>query len=1384
MAWDILVKPQFDNGGGGVVTSQPGTLVVYDAEGNVIDTVQVGGAKGHEGYKAQVSSLAAGQGASIEFTPSGGSPQTYNLTTPGARHEFSFGNSEPTLVSDKGAIGSPTGSGASGVPSGFAPGSIGTGAFPAYLGGSFPSPFLADFNPIEAAPYSFTDPQAFAEQFGAFNREEYAKNFGQSQDFALQTLETELQGLYGFVPAAAALKRNELAKDNFFNQVQRTTQLDMALPGVRGQLADQGQRAETYAGGRLPDDFQDRALEIGIRSEAADNAYAGGFGAASSVSRKASDLMSARERFGIAQYGEGLLGQNINQRAQIELAPTSYSDAGQQIRVTPEVGAGRLAMENLDRLNNLTTISASEGLQSVTQQNQFQTSLEQGTRQFNASNSFAASQFNAGVQNEFALTKFGYDVGFAGTIAGAAQTDINTQFALNQQKRAEEIFQDYQQQSQQAGTASSIAGAVGALPGIISSLENIYDLFSGGGGGTQGDPGTGTGGAGTGAGGSFDTGGGSGSSSGDAGSPIDPGGLTPPSDNPYAGFSEQDFANIPDDDDADFDFGDGGDDVAFDTEGDSFDFSKMAYGNDMLSPDKKEAVLAANAALKTAGISIVKGPNSVPAGVNNQGQKLYADPKLASSNNLGTGAQLVTQTQSILQPFGVFNAQDASNFAKLSSTVSSPQTIGQLNQFRGAQNQKGFINATISNLKASGGSAKLNDTGSKAYVKAATTAAQLYANWDRMSGAQKALGLASLGLQTYRLTTGKNLARTPIIESKRDAFGRVTQKGFTVGDALGVFQAGFNAYALAKNWNQLNTFQKVLGASTNAVQLAHIADNLGMLGSGTAGQAAQISATQLTSMGWSPQPGWGIGAAVGASGATIPQGYTQVANTPSGDVVIIPESNAPSASVTQEGGFLQTAGNVLGVVGGAYQTYQGIQQGGVRGGINAVTGAAQAIQSGGALLGSGGTASGAAGASNLVPGSAAGTGGAGASAGAGGTSASGGASVGAGAGLPSALPGALGAASILGGSQIVAANWGRGGAEGGAIGAVGGSAIAGGMYALGATNPYALAAVVTVSAIGGLAKTGKHGDQLKRDSVRQVFESSGLMKREKRAIGAGAFETGSFVTLADGSKFNLAVDGRGGKHQHRYQPTGEQGRDFLASYDIDYTNDLDFATGMGGIALSRMLVGGKATQSDQMGGQIGNAALANIGFGKDMTKENFDKAMSNMRAFYAQSNIGSKADAYALANKAYYEGRLNETDVIQAQQAFNMIFDDNGYESAKTLLTGRERGMEVAPNSEYEQTVATTPQEEQEFEAQRKRFGKIRAAQRSSSRGEQSGSIASFMEAKRLSEATPLDIQGPSGTFSREAAIKKYNTIPRDQRKLSLNAYLTSEEKRFNSMAA
>lgn len=464
-----LYKPSFGHGGGGIVNPSGTHISIKDSDGNVIyeNGTPVKGTEGSK-WVLPVSKIPAGATFSIDGGPA------YTISDPSQRLQYDpTKGGAPTSVGGSGSGGG--GGGSSGVPGQFAPGSIGFGSTPAYIGNLFPT---AKLSPL--APYNFTDPMAFAKQFGNFNRGEIAKNFNESKDLALNELSTELSSLKGFVPAASALKRNETSIDNQFNQQQRTAQVNSVLPNAAGDLAAQRARATSYASGQVPDSVTggENALELGIRSASADASRAGGFGATSSVARKSSDLLSTQQSINLSKYGDSLLSSNINQTASLFLAPTEFSNAGSQVSVNPSASASSLINSNLGQIDNLASISASTALGSNVQQNQYRTSQTQ-----------ANSDLNTNTQNQFALDLFGYQASYANSVAGAAQTNTNTGLELQQQQMYQQIAQEEMALQQEQGTISSITSGLGSLAkffggsgGGSSIFSGISSLFGSGGG--------------------------------------------------------------------------------------------------------------------------------------------------------------------------------------------------------------------------------------------------------------------------------------------------------------------------------------------------------------------------------------------------------------------------------------------------------------------------------------------------------------------------------------------------------------------------------------------------------------------------------------------------------------------------------------------------------------------------------------------------------------------------------------------------------------------------------------------------------------------------------------------------------------------------------------
>lgn len=285
---------------------------------------------------------------------------------------------------------------------------------------------------MTAADYTLLDPADVQAEFGDITRNEIRKNSALSSDLALDAIDTELQGLLNYAPTAANLQRQQVALDNTTNQAERLRMLEQADPNIRADLESQRGRASAYAEGRVPDSIQDRLLELGIQSSAADRAASGGFGKGSSAALKAGQLMSAEKRIALSQYGDQLLSNNIGQRTSTLLADQQYATGGSQISVMPTFSAGQAAMAIASEANQ-GNITARDALANKTQQAQFKAELEQDTNKTNLTVASQRDLSQAQINLQAATTNADNDIRtqVAGKEINSAERRFNTELKTN-----------------------------------------------------------------------------------------------------------------------------------------------------------------------------------------------------------------------------------------------------------------------------------------------------------------------------------------------------------------------------------------------------------------------------------------------------------------------------------------------------------------------------------------------------------------------------------------------------------------------------------------------------------------------------------------------------------------------------------------------------------------------------------------------------------------------------------------------------------------------------------------------------------------------------------------------------------------------------------------
>lgn len=142
--------------------------------------------------------------------------------------------------------------------------------------------------------------------------------------------------------------------------------------------------------------------------------------------------------------------------------------------------------------------------------------------------------------------------------------------------------------------------------------------------------------------------------------------------------------------------------------------------------------------------------------------------------------------------------------------------------------------------------------------------------------------------------------------------------------------------------------------------------------------------------------------------------------------------------------------------------------------------------------------------------------------------------------------------------------------------------------------------------IGKMMTTGKSDAQLQRDDFRGILKETGVADKSYH------------VTLADGSKFNVGLDGK-----TRYENVGENidGKKTRQAWDVDFSNPLaKYATDQIDPMIRSIYANApKSVKPEQYTGMLVNAVTSNAKSEQDVT--------NNIRAMLGQSTFAKKAGA-------------------------------------------------------------------------------------------------------------------------------------------------------------
>lgn len=661
--------------------------------------------------------------------------------------------------------------------------------------------------------------------------------------------------------------------------------------------------------------------------------------------------------------------------------------------------------------------------------------------------------------------------------------------------------------------------------------------------------------------------------------------------------------------------------------------------------------------------NIVKGDSGVfrqnqdgltPFGSDIDGKPLYTFQNARDSTSYDLGKNRLYTGGDFFQRLGAFdNEADADKYAKFTSLSGNPEFMGRIEGLQAAGDTKGAVNHMLTSFDhPEVDSLHKSDDKDRGYGLA--FAAYNYAqNAEKMSPSQKSLALSSMSTLAYKFGDGSAIGDKALIKHPDGS------TAFSTGDAATLGKSGIDVFSLQKNWDQIDAVQRLTYGQGTASQMAATGQRMGFIGAVSGGPAAvQQSAAELGQAGFTAVPSAGIGAITGHQDA-LPSNYEVIgAGSAPGQIIAVPKGLSYSTSILNGSPEVRSLNNAAGLKPastGAFKTY-----------ANQMPITKLADNTRGTSLSAGLGQSGALNdpylKSSIITTSVMGN------------------------TVSRKLDGQQGQAAATGlrrQGEDVALNYVTGGISGKVqkVDAMTGGHLEGVREKVDKLNPInkatdklggkALSSAsnldISTSGISGGAFGGKGEAQKGRDSIRSIGVQSGLINKDNYT-----------VSLSDGTTADVGVDAKGGQHEFR-NPDQSQGVNRpLSSYDVDYTNDLDFTSNLMTNSLARMMSGGKGTSIDQVGGQLGNAALGKVGFGKDMTEENFNYVRDNVRGFYFKQGIQTKEDAYALSNQMFSEGRITEMDQVAMQQGINLVFDKDGFNQSQVVMSGRKKGMEVA----------------------------------------------------------------------------------------------------------
>jgi len=302
-----------------------------------------------------------------------------------------------------------------------------------------------------------------------------------------------------------------------------------------------------------------------------------------------------------------------------------------------------------------------------------------------------------------------------------------------------------------------------------------------------------------------------------------------------------------------------------------------------------QAYRAAKSILNGVGLDKVGSDNTIKVGVDFRGDAVYSNRELANDRTPDKAVTFVNETGAALGAMGAFaDFKEAGRYFSNANQAADGNLHSKLDSLKAANDAKGFVSALSKNQ---------DRTGYAGY--------KLYENWGNMSQAQKAIGIAGVGIQDFTFDNGdtfKTKRLTPEIPGI---------PSMNAAEGLTLAGEGVNVAPATKYWSQLSVIQETQFAPSKASQVVNTANSLGILGYDQDGRAVAMTRPAMAEAGLEPAPQFGVGAALSPAGQGAPQGYSIVKDL--GDKkVIVPTANVGTSHIDAPDVSTETARKIYG----------------------------------------------------------------------------------------------------------------------------------------------------------------------------------------------------------------------------------------------------------------------------------------------------------------------------------------------------------------------------------------------------------------------------------------------------------------------------------------